>query len=195
MSSVAGSQKSGKQRSWWVKNRIAWLVGLAAGVFLTIVTVLASGFMVDTTNKDSFCAKCHVMKPFRMSWQKAVHGGKNRQGFAAQCVDCHLPHGGFLEYLTVKAITGTGDVIQNLYIDGAGFDWAGNAEKRVLDFTFDSACRHCHNVLTPPGLPFGGLIAHRAYLRGDTTKKCVECHPHVGHKDMIEIADRFFKDA
>jgi len=47
--------------------------------------------------------------------------------------------------------------------------------------------------LTPPGLPKGGFIAHRAYLRGETTKKCAECHPHVGHKNMIEEADKFFK--
>ena len=67
------------------------------------------------------------------------------------------------------------------------------AEKRRLKFTFESACRHCHHVLTPPGMPMGGLIAHRAYLIGETTKKCADCHPHVGHKDMIETANRFFK--
>ena len=192
MSSVVKPQESGEKKSWWAGKR-AWLVGVVVGVLLSIVMVLASGFMIDTTNKDTFCVTCHVMTPFRMSWQEAVHGGKNRQGFAAQCVDCHLPHGDFFEFFMVKGITGTGDVIQNLYIDGAEFDWAANAKERLLKFTFDSACRHCHHVLTPPGMSAGGFIAHRAYLRGDTTKRCAECHPRVGHKDMIETADRFFK--
>ena len=176
-----------------LKGKKGWWFGLIVGVVLVIIMVLASGFMIETTNKDTFCASCHIMEPFRTSWQEAVHGGKNPQGFAAQCVDCHLPHGDFFEFFTVKAVTGTGDLIQNFYIDGAEFDWAGNAEKRRLKFTFESACRHCHHVLTPPGMPMGGLIAHRAYLIGETTKKCADCHPHVGHKDMIETANRFFK--
>jgi len=176
-----------------LKGKKGWWFGLIVGVVLVIVMILASGFMIETTNKDTFCASCHIMEPFRTSWQEAVHGGKNPQGFAAQCVDCHLPHGDFFEFFTVKAVTGTTDVIQNFYIDGAEFDWAGNAEKRRLKFTFESACRHCHHVLTPPGMPMGGLIAHRAYLIGETTKKCADCHPHVGHKDMIETANRFFK--
>ena len=158
-----------------------------------LIVVLASGFMVETTNTDTFCVSCHVMKPFRTAWQESVHGGKNRQGFAAQCVDCHLPHGNFVEYLVTKAITGTGDVIHNLTIDGETFDWAGNAEANRLKFTFDSACRRCHHNLTGPGLPSGGLIAHRSYLRDEAKKRCVECHAHVGHKDMLATVQDFYK--
>jgi len=88
-----------------------WLFGAVFGVVGAVVVVLASGFMVETTNTDEFCASCHVMEPFRTAWKASVHGGKNPQGFAAQCVDCHLPHGNFVEYLVTKAITGTGDVI------------------------------------------------------------------------------------
>ena len=166
---------------------------MAVGIILMVVMVLASGFMIDTTNKDTFCVSCHIMTPFRTSWQDAVHGGKNPQGFAAQCVDCHLPHGDFFEFFMVKAVTGTSDVIHNLFIDPYTYDWAAATEKNRLKFTFDSACRHCHHVLTPPGITSGGLIAHRAYLRGDTTKKCAECHPHVGHKNMIEAINKYFK--
>ncbi len=174
-------------------NKKGWLFGLIIGIVLTVVTVLASGFMIETTNTDTFCVSCHIMTPFRTSWQQAVHGGQNPQGLAAQCVDCHLPHGDFFEFFTTKAITGTSDVIHNLTIDAKNYDWSGAAEKNRLKFTFDSACRHCHHVLTPPGMPRGGFMAHRAYLRGATTKRCAECHPHVGHKNMIEAADRYFK--
>lgn len=174
------------------RGRKALWTGISMGVLLALVTVLASGFMIETTNTDAFCVKCHAMTPFRASWQESVHGGQNPQGFAAQCVDCHLPHGNFVEYLTTKAITGTGDVIQNITFDAQQFDWAANAEGNRLHFTFDSACRRCHHNLTPPGIPSGGLIAHRQYMLGNTAKRCAECHPHVGHKDMLETAARFF---
>ncbi len=185
MTSAGVSRKSG--------NKTAWIVGLIAGIVLAGVVVLASGFMIETTNTDTFCASCHVMVPFRTAWTNAVHGGQNPQGFAAQCVDCHLPHEGFIKYLTTKAITGTNDIIHNTYIDPVTYDWAAAAEENRLKFTFDSACRRCHMNLTPPGLPKGGFIAHRTYLRGETTKKCADCHPHVGHKNMIEESDKFFK--
>ena len=186
MTSSQGSKSSASRRGWWF--------GLAVGVVLTAVVVLASGFMIETTNTDTFCITCHAMTPFRTSWQQAVHGGKNSQGFAAQCVDCHLPHGDFLEYVTAKAITGTGDVFQNLFLDLRNFDWLANAEKNRSVFTFDSSCRRCHHQLdAAPGMRRGGFLAHRAYLRGDTTKQCTECHPHVGHKDLEVMVQRFFK--
>lgn len=169
------------------------LTGLGMGVTLALVTVLASGFMIETTNTDVFCITCHAMKPFRAAWTNSVHGGNNPRGVAAQCVDCHLPHGNFVQYLTAKAITGTGDVLQNLVMNTAEFDWAGNAEESRHEFTYDSACRSCHKDLTPPGLPRGGFLAHRAYLRGAAGRMCSECHPHVGHKDMIDTANQFFK--
>lgn len=175
-------------------SKKGWFIGTILGVASTLIVVLASGFMIETTNTDTFCVSCHAMNPFRNSWKLAVHGGNNPQGFAAQCVDCHLPHGNFLEYVTAKAITGTGDVIQNIIIDVNDFDWMANAEKNRLNFTYDSACRRCHQQLdAAPGMPRGGFLAHRTYLRGETSKKCADCHPHVGHKNMAEMVKRYFK--
>ncbi len=186
MASAFNVKKMGGKKGLWF--------GACIGIVFMVITVLASGFMIETTNTDAFCVTCHAMRPFRMSWQDAVHGGKNPQGFAAQCVDCHLPHGNFVEYVTAKAVTGTGDVIQNMIIDVAKFDWMGNAKKRRGKFTFDSSCRRCHHQLdAAPGMPRGGFLAHRAYLRGDTTRKCVECHPHVGHQNMADMVNRYFK--
>ncbi len=174
------------------KSKLVLWVGLAMGFVLCLVVVLASGFMVETTNTDKFCVSCHVMTPFRTAWQESVHGGKNPQGFAAQCVDCHLPHGNFVEYLVAKGITGTHDVFANLTIDPLEHDWAKRAEQRS-EFTFDSACRKCHHDLTPEGIPHGGLRAHRTYLLGEIQKQCTDCHPHVGHKDMLKTAEEFFQ--
>jgi len=184
MTSAETPKKPGSKKKWWF--------GLITGIVLSAITVLSSGFMIETTNTDTFCVSCHIMTPFRTSWQQAVHGGQNPKGLAAQCVDCHLPHGNFFEYFVAKARTGTSDVIHNLYIDAETYDWAGAADRNRLKFTFDSACRSCHHILTPPGMPRGGFLAHRSYERGDTNKKCVDCHPHVGHKNMIEITDNYF---
>lgn len=85
------------------KDKRTWWVGLGVGVLLTILMILASGFMIETTNNDTFCASCHVMKPFRTSWQEDRHGGNNPKGFAAQCVDCHLPHGNFFSFFWSRA--------------------------------------------------------------------------------------------
>lgn len=185
MTSAGTPKKSGGKKGWWF--------GVIVGVVLTIVIVLASGFMIETTNTDTFCVTCHIMTPFRTAWQQARHGGQNPQGFAAQCVDCHLPHGNFFQFFMVKGKTGVGDIIQNLYIDPYTYDWMGIAGKNRLKYTFDSACRHCHHILTPPGMPRGGFLAHRAYLRGETTKRCTECHPHVGHKNMREQVNQYFQ--
>jgi len=183
---VEGPQKkSGSRKGWWL--------GLSIGVVLTIMMVFASGYMIETTNKDTFCATCHVMKPFRTAWQQAVHGGQNPRGFTAQCTDCHLPHGDFFQYLFTKAKSGASDIIQNFSIDGATYDWANNAETRRNEFTFETACRRCHHDLTPPGMKVGGFLAHRTFLLGETDKTCVSCHSHVGHKDMIEMVDKFYK--
>lgn len=185
MAPVATAKKSGGRKGWWF--------GLTVGIVLMAIIVLASGFMIETTNTDTFCVSCHVMIPFRTAWQGAFHGGQNPQGFAAQCVDCHLPHGNFYQYFITKAVTGIGDVIHNLYIDPYSYDWIGKADEHRQRFTFDSACRHCHHVLTPPGMPRGGFLAHRAYLRGDTQKHCSECHPHVGHHNLPDKVRAYFK--
>jgi cytochrome c nitrite reductase small subunit len=169
-----------------------WILGAAFGVAGAMILVLASGYMVESTNTDEFCATCHVMEPFKTSWQASVHGGMNPQGFAAQCVDCHLPHGNFVDYFVTKARTGASDVLHNMTIDGKNFDWAANTEKNRLKFTFDNACYRCHLNLTPPGLSKGGLLAHRSYMRGETDKMCAECHMHVGHKDMLQTVDDFY---
>ncbi len=89
-------------------------------------------------------------------------------------------------------MTGASDIFRNIYVDGAEVDWQKHAEENRSDFTYESGCQQCHSVLTPPGLTAGGFIAHRSYERGVANRTCAECHPHVGHKDMIETAEQFF---
>jgi cytochrome c nitrite reductase small subunit len=166
-------------------------LGVLGGVILTLILVLASGFMVEATNTDRFCVTCHAMKPFRTAWENSVHGGNNPRGVAAQCVDCHLPHGNFVEYIVAKGYTGSRDVYMNLTIDTALHDWAGRTKFR-REFTYDNACRQCHLDLQPKGMKVSGILAHAQYLNGSVDKHCVDCHEHVGHKDMLSEANEYF---
>lgn len=168
-----------------------WWPGILIGVLLTAVCVLASGFMIEVTNTDTFCVTCHVMKPFRTAWRQAPHGGANAKGVVAQCVDCHLPHGGFVEYVAAKAYTGTRDIILNMVIDPEAYDWIGRSQSR-REFTYDNACRSCHQNLVPEGMRTSGIMAHRQYLTGTIDKQCVDCHEHVGHKDMITEINKYY---
>lgn len=168
------------------------LPGVLVGALLTVAVILASGFMIQTTNTDEFCVTCHVMKPFRTAWKKETHGGSNPKGLEAQCVDCHLPHGNFVEYISAKAYTGTRDIIMNMIIDPNTYDWAGRLKHR-RDFTYDNACRKCHVNLEPYGMRTSGILAHRQYLIGDLDKRCVDCHEHVGHKNTVTEINNYFK--
>ena len=182
-------------RPKWLQGKtplkiLGW--GAGFGIVVTVLLVLASGFMIESTNTDTFCVSCHYMNPFRDAWRASPHGGTNPRGVVAQCVDCHLPHDSYLQYLVVKGRTGASDYYHNLFIDPYTYDWEGNAEAHRQSFTFDSACRSCHMDLTPPGMRRGGFLAHRAKLRGETEKTCTQCHPHVGHQDMLDMVDRYF---
>ncbi|NDV18447.1 acetyl-CoA carboxyl transferase [Pseudodesulfovibrio sp. JC047] len=168
-----------------------WWPGILVGVFLTAVCVLASGFMIEVTNTDSFCVTCHVMQPFRTAWTNAPHGGANEKGVVAQCVDCHLPHGDFVEYVSAKAYTGTRDILLNMTIDPENYAWIERLRSR-REFTYDNACRRCHQNLTPTGMKTSGILAHRQYLLGTLDKHCVDCHEHVGHKNMITEIKTFY---
>ena len=170
------------------------LPGVLVGVLLSVGVVLASGYMLQVTNTDEFCVTCHAMKPFRVAWKNETHGGSNSKGLEAQCVDCHLPHGGFVEYVAAKAYTGTRDVIMNMIIDPYTYDWAGHANNR-REFTYDNACRKCHVNLEPKGMRTSGILAHRQYLIGDLDKRCVDCHEHVGHKNMVTEINNYFKQS
>jgi len=162
-----------------------------AGFILAIGATLASGYMIAATNKDSFCVSCHVMKPFRTTWTKSKHGRSNPKGLTAQCTDCHLPHDNLITYVTTKAYTGARDIVNNFIIDPFEYDWIGRTEAR-REFTYDASCRSCHQNLTPQGMRTAGLLAHRQYLLGDLDKRCVDCHQHVGHKDLKTEVHSYF---
>jgi len=51
---MASAGKKSINKGWWF--------GGITGIVLMTIMVLASGFMIETTNTDTFCVTCHVMK-------------------------------------------------------------------------------------------------------------------------------------
>lgn len=173
------------------KRKKLLLAGGVAGVVFSIVLVLASGHMITLTNTDTFCVTCHSMNPFRQAWLDSAHGGNNPQGVVAQCVDCHLPHGTLVEYVAAKAYTGTRDIIMNMIIDPYTYDWSERRKFRE-EYTYESSCRKCHAKLLAPKMGLKAILAHREYLRKENKLRCVKCHEHVGHKDMMHFVNQYF---
>lgn len=177
-------------QGWSPAKLLIWGVGI--GVFLSLIVALGSSVVVKATGTDTFCVSCHYMHPFRDAWLASPHGGQNPQGVVANCLGCHLPHKSYVGYLLAKAKTGASHIYHHLLSDPYTWDWAGRAETRREKFTYESGCRSCHVELTPPGMPRGGFRAHRAVMLGETSKTCTQCHPHVGHKNMLDMVDRYF---
>ncbi len=159
-----------------------------------VCVILSSGYTVVLTNKKGFCAGCHVMQPFVRSWAASSHGGNNRHGVVVQCVACHLPHDSLARFVWTKVEQGVDQIVSNLTIDPRMYDWAGNVRQNRTLFTYDSGCLECHGALfspasarRDPGWRCRGRLV-------DRSEGCVACHPHVGHRDAIVVAEKFFHD-
>ncbi len=165
------------------------LVAVAA----LVAVVLSSGYTLRLTDGAGFCTGCHVMRPFGRSWAASSHGGNNRHGVVVQCVACHLPHDSLARFVRVKVQRSVRRMIRNLSIDPKMFDWAGNAQRNRMSFTYDSGCLACHRALFSPASARAEQVGRcRGRLAAGSGGGCVGCHPHVGHRDAIAVAERFF---
>ncbi len=158
--------------------------------FTLFLLVLSSGFTLSAGNKSSFCVRCHVMEPFVRSWADSSHGGNNRWGIVVECMDCHLPHDSLARFLLAKIKGGFSLLISNLSIDGTTFDWYSNAKRHRQHFTHDASCSNCHQRLQQfcSQEHEGVRLGQRA--EGST---CLGCHPNVGHRNVMSVAEKFFQ--
>lgn len=166
--------------------------GLAMGLFIAYLMTVS----VKETSDAEFCASCHAMKPIKMSYEMDVHGGNNLVGFRAKCSECHLPGNSVIGYLLAKSISGASDTYKTIFKDSAKTDWEANRWRRKK-YVYDSGCLECHTRLTDsPLMEDWKKEIHKEYFAksGDNEHfSCVSCHPHVGHKNLIEYTTEFFK--
>jgi cytochrome c-type protein NapC len=164
-------------------SKMALFTFIVIGVVIGAVASFSTAVMVEETSGKEFCTKCHTMQPMADAYLDDVHGGHNKEGLTAKCVDCHLPHDSLVGYLVEKAKTGIHDVWAEFTYDKSTIDWQ-EKRKHAKHFVFDSGCLHCHTNLKEAtmGTP-KAFVAHKAYFLNHT-KKCVECHENVGHHNL-----------
>jgi cytochrome c-type protein NapC len=173
-------------------RRIVKWTGLSAGLLAVAVLLLVGGWMltegaIQATSDRTFCATCHSMRPFAEAYDRAVHGGQNPGGLAADCVDCHLPHDSPSQYLAAKVRTGIHDIWSELRSVFREPDWIAGLERRA-EYVFDSGCLRCHVALQgAPGANPAATFGHQAYFQDGSELRCVTCHAHVGHQDLLEL--------
>jgi len=137
--------------------------------------------MIERTSGDDFCSRCHSMKGAVAAYDEDVHGGNNKLGFKAKCVDCHLPHDNVFVYTKGKAYTGIKDILGELFWADT-VDWKARLEQRQ-EFTYSNGCEKCHNLNVIQYEIPKAFLAHKDYKTGKVTT-CIKCHEHVGHKNI-----------
>jgi cytochrome c-type protein NapC len=168
----------------WLLTTLGMLGLLSVLIVMTGGWVLIEGAVQATSDRD-FCTTCHSMEPFALAYDQDVHGGQNPRGLKAACVDCHLPHESPGQYLAAKGKTGIRDGWAELISIFREPDWIGLLDHRA-EYVYDSGCMRCHSALedAPTDNPTTAL-AHATFFQGDSDFRCVTCHAHVGHKDLM----------
>lgn len=173
-------------RTWLsIKKLRPVALGLAVGVVICFSTATA----LHETSKTSFCISCHEMRVVaEQGWMHSEHY-QNEAGVVAGCSDCHVPPEFF-----PKMWTKTRDGIKDIWVHNFGesdpnrMDWdalALSARAKI----YDSACKKCHQDLTPKGASIKTLVAHRENQRLDEPKKCLECHREEFHGKFRLVLD------
>jgi cytochrome c-type protein NapC len=167
-------------------------------IVFAVVAIIVGGFVfpflawlvadegIAATSGSEFCVSCHTMEPMELAYLDDVHGGNSVTGVQVLCVDCHLDHESSTAYFFDKIQTGTHDMWVEYTQDTTQIDWE---EKRLHreSYVYDTGCLHCHSRLEESTMANNkAFVAHKPYFLGDTSKQCVSCHEHVGHKNLSE---------
>lgn len=164
--------------------------GFIFGIVLAFGISYAIGAAIKHTGDDEFCGTCHIMDFAIEAYHKDVHGGNNKNGTKAECTDCHLPHDNIVNFLLTKGYKGLHDPISQLINDEEKLDWVGILKMRE-DFTYSSGCLKCHDLDAINMEIPKAWQSHRDFKQGKV-KSCIECHKHVGHKNiLVHIKKRF----
>lgn len=171
-----------KRWQWIVGGIIALFVG---GFILPFASWLVADEFIAATSEHEFCVSCHSMQPMKAAYLQDIHGGNSTHGVQVHCTDCHLDHSSSAAYFADKARTGLHDMYVEYLVGTDDIDWVGNLANRA-HYVYDSGCLECHRNLENATMGNNkAFVAHRPYFLGETSKQCVECHEHVGHKDLV----------
>jgi len=166
-------------------KKVSVILGFFGGFAIAAVLALFTASQVKSTSTAEFCVSCHEMRTFYETWRAGVHGPDNKGVIKAECVDCHLPHDGVVEYPKVKVQSGLHDMMAHK--SGKKPNWLEKMEARGPHehMAYESGCLRCHKELVAKGIPIKAFTAHRAYELGESINHCVDCHKGAGHGDIV----------
>jgi len=155
-------------------------IGIAIGFILTSFSIYFFYAQVKRTSTNEYCESCHVHPQAIKSWKEGAHY-KTASGVVTNCVDCHLPPGGW-EYLIEKSKAGARDIYSFYFTDTSLIDWeAKSSLEHAVVFTFDDSCTRCHAELFQLELNNKGVDAHIHYKKHLDELFCINCHLKTGH--------------
>jgi len=185
-------KKTPGQASLWNNRRFQVVLGLLALIggssFLGWITIQTA---FESTGDQHYCGGCHEMTPIRRAYLASEHGGTHKS-VAARCDQCHLDHSSSFAHFTSKMETGIVDVWSHITKDPSKIDWESKRQEREK-FVFDSGCLTCHKDLEISSASnHKAFVAHKPYFLHRVKRKCVSCHPHVGHRDLSSHLTAFY---
>lgn len=153
------------------------LVSVAFGVLMSYTAAVE----IEKSEGGDFCGKCHTMDPMWEAHRASVHGGNNKYGIGAKCVDCHLPHDSIADYIITKAKIGLNDTFVEFTSNTSEINWT-KKRQNAKHFVYDSGCKSCHNTLDHSLMEKIEPSVVKKLEQPDPKISCIECHDDVGHK-------------
>ncbi|HRR25241.1 MAG TPA: SUMF1/EgtB/PvdO family nonheme iron enzyme [Acidobacteriota bacterium] len=161
-----------------LRSRVLW--GMIAGIAVTVIGLWAGAWVNQVTATNEYCDSCHVHPQAMTSWKQGAHY-RNESGVVTNCVECHLPPGGFA-YFWEKAKAGARDFYSFYFKDVESIDWELlSTPEMAVQHTFEESCLRCHQELFPVGLTQKGIDAHLHYRKYPAEVRCISCHLYTGH--------------
>ncbi len=139
---------------------------------------------------NAYCISCHVHTHADELWKVSTHY-KTDSGVQINCVDCHLPPKGSVDYWSAKIKAGSMDLYSYYFKDHAKINWGVMSEiENAVRFAPKESCITCHPSLFPFDLSEKGEKAHLYYRRKEDELHCINCHIGVGHGEHKTINER-----
>jgi len=153
---------------------------IIAGIILAFPLFSLTYYTMVRTSTPQFCASCHEIEFAYNTWRTSSHT-TNREGFVADCMDCHLPAPqDTFDFFYAKTFHGIKDVIAHVL--GGAYDHEKNRQRAYASIKNDQ-CLKCHRNLLYLPYKRGAMLAHRTvlYPLPGYEKSCFNCHRNLVH--------------
>ena len=163
-----------------MKKLLKPVLYIVIGIALAFPLFSLTYYTMVRTSTPQFCASCHEIEFAYNTWRTSGHTN-NREGFVADCMDCHLPAPqDTLNFFYAKSLHGVKDVLAHL--TKGSYDHEKNRQKAYASIKNDQ-CLKCHRNLIYLPYKRGAMLAHRTvlYPRPGYEKSCFDCHRNLVH--------------